>query len=164
VIREIEGGITAPRGFRAAGVACGLKKRKPEHQTAPLDLALIVADAPASAAAVFTTNKAVAAPVTVSREHLIASGGVARVVVVNSGCANACTGAAGLAAARDMAATAAAALGCPPDQVLVSSTGVIGAPLDITKIKAGIAHAHRELGPGGRRRRRRRSGRRRAAP
>jgi glutamate N-acetyltransferase/amino-acid N-acetyltransferase len=108
-----------------------------------------VADAPASAAAVFTTNKAVAAPVTVSREHLISSGGVASAIVVNAGCANACTGAAGLAAARDMAAAVSTALGCAPDRVLVSSTGVIGAPLDITKIRAGIADAHRELGTSG---------------
>ena len=103
-----------------------------------------MADAPSPVAAVFTTNKAVAAPVVVSREHLEASGGMASAIVVNSGCANACTGAAGLAVAREMAAAAAAAAGCRPDQVLVSSTGVIGVPLDIVKVKNGIAAAARE--------------------
>jgi glutamate N-acetyltransferase / amino-acid N-acetyltransferase len=145
MIRDIDGGITAPGGFRAAGVACGIKKQKPSMTAAPLDLALVVADAPASAAAVFTTNKAVAAPVVVSREHLIASGGTASAIVINSGCANACTGEAGMAVARDMAAAAAAAAGCRPDQVLVSSTGVIGVLLDIGKVRGGITAAAREL-------------------
>ena len=149
VIQDIDGGVTAPAGFRAAGVSCGIKRRKPEATTAPLDLCLIVADAPSSVAAVFTTNKAVAAPVVVSREHLAASGGVASAIVVNSGCANACTGADGLAVAREMAAAAAAAAGCRADQVLVSSTGVIGVPLDITKVKNGITAAVRELSANG---------------
>ncbi len=107
-VGPIEGGVTAPRGFRAAGVACGIKKAAPAA-TAPLDLALLVADRVVSAAAVFTTNRAVAAPVVVSREHLAASGGRIRGVVTNSGCANACTGESGLAVARGMAAHAAAA-------------------------------------------------------
>ncbi len=107
MIHDIEGGITAPKGFRASGVACGIKRRNPSLPAAPLDLALIVADAPAAAAAVFTTNKAVAAPVVVSREHLARSGGLASAVVVNSGCANACTGEAGLTVARQMADAAA---------------------------------------------------------
>jgi glutamate N-acetyltransferase/amino-acid N-acetyltransferase len=145
VIRDIEGGVTAPAGFRAAGVACGIKRRNPAHTSAPLDLALIVADAPASAAAVFTTNKAVAAPVVVSREHLTQSRGLASVVVVNSGCANACTGEAGMAVARGMAARAAEAAGCAADQVLVSSTGVIGVPLALDKVTQGIADATRAL-------------------
>ena len=145
MIRDIEGGVTAPKGFRAAGVACGIKRRNPAHASAPLDLAVIVADAPASVAAVFTTNKAVAAPVVVSREHLARSGGVARAVVVNSGCANACTGEAGLAVARGMAARAAEAAGCAVDQVLVSSTGVIGVPLALDKVTQGIADAARAL-------------------
>jgi glutamate N-acetyltransferase/amino-acid N-acetyltransferase len=149
VIRDIEGGVTAPRGFRASGVACGIKRRDPAHAEAPLDLALIVADAASSAAAVFTTNKAVAAPVVVSREHLGRSGGMAAAVVVNSGCANACTGEAGMAVARQMADATAAAVGCPAHQVLVSSTGVIGVPLDIRKVTAGIASAARELGAAG---------------
>jgi glutamate N-acetyltransferase / amino-acid N-acetyltransferase len=145
VIHDIEGGITAPRGFRAAGVACGIKRHNSSLPAAPLDLALIVADAPSPVAAVFTTNKAVAAPVIVSREHLRSSGGLASAIVVNSGCANACTGDAGLAVARGMAATAAAAAGCRTDQVLVSSTGVIGVPLDLAKIRNGIAEAASQL-------------------
>ena len=145
MIRDIEGGVTAPTGFRAAGVACGIKRRNPAQSSAPLDLALIVADAPASAAAVFTTNKAVAAPVVVSREHMARSGGIARAVVVNSGCANACTGEAGLAVARGMAARAAEAAGCSADHVLVSSTGVIGVPLSLDKVTQGIADATRAL-------------------
>lgn len=145
MIRDIDGGITAPRGFRAAGVACGIKRRNASHTSAPLDLALIVADQPSPAGAVFTTNKAVAAPVVVSREHLAASGGVASAVVVNSGCANACTGDAGLTVAREMAAAAGAAAKCAPNQVLVSSTGVIGVPLDLAKVRVGITHAAGEL-------------------
>ncbi len=77
--RQIEGGVTAPRGFRAAGVACGIKRRPAGSASAPLDFALVAADEPVSAAAVFTTNKAVAAPIVVSREHLATSGGRARV-------------------------------------------------------------------------------------
>jgi glutamate N-acetyltransferase/amino-acid N-acetyltransferase len=145
VIRDIDGGITAPAGFRAAGVACGIKKRKPESPSAPLDLALIVADSPSPAAAVFTTNKATAAPVIVSREHLAQSNGMATAIVANSGCANACTGDAGMAVARAMAAAAANAAGCAPGQVLLASTGVIGMPLDLSKIRTGVSSAAREL-------------------
>jgi glutamate N-acetyltransferase/amino-acid N-acetyltransferase len=106
-----------------------------------LDLALIVSDAPATAAAVFTTNKAQAAPVLVSREHLERTGGTARAIIVNSGCANACTGEDGLRVAREMAAEAANAVGCIADQVLVASTGVIGVALDIAKIRAAMPAA-----------------------
>ena len=86
MIDIVDGGLTAPAGFRAAGVHCGIKAN-PDR----LDLALLVSDTTASAAGVFTTNLAVAPPIIVSREHLQASGGHARAVVVNSGCANACT-------------------------------------------------------------------------
>src|SRR5215218_9575188 len=89
-VQPIPGGITAARGFRAAGVSAGIKA-----SGAP-DVALIVPDAPATAAALFTTNQVQAAPVTVSREHLEASGGRVAAVLVNSGCANACTGPDGL--------------------------------------------------------------------
>jgi glutamate N-acetyltransferase/amino-acid N-acetyltransferase len=139
----IEGGVTTPQGFRAAGVHCGIKKNAEK-----LDLALIVAegaDGPVAAAGVFTTNKAVAAPVVVSREHLQVSGGRAAVIVTNSGCANACTGDAGMQVARDMAAAAAKAAGCDPRHALVASTGVIGVPLNVDKIRAGIAEASRAL-------------------
>jgi glutamate N-acetyltransferase/amino-acid N-acetyltransferase len=134
------GGVTTPRGFRAAGVAAGIKASN------GLDLALIVSETPAQAAAVFTTNLAVAAPVVVSREHLARSGGTARAIVVNSGCANACTGEAGLQTARDMAAETAHAIDCPVEQVLVASTGVIGVALSIDKIRRGLPIAMQSLG------------------
>ena len=142
-IRSIQGSVGAPQGFRAAGVACGIKK-----SGAP-DLALIVSDGEASAAAVFTTNRAQAAPVLVSHEHLLKSGGRARAVVVNSGCANACTGVDGLAHARAMADLTARAVGCSASDVLVSSTGVIGVKLDMVKVEAGIVDAGRQLARGG---------------
>src|SRR5512144_1387857 len=107
IVSTAPGGVTTPRGFRAAGVSAGIKAN------GGLDLMLLVSDVPARAAAVFTTNKAIAAPVVVSREHLARSGGVARAIVVNSGCANACTGNEGLQAARDMAAETARLLNCP---------------------------------------------------
>jgi glutamate N-acetyltransferase/amino-acid N-acetyltransferase len=140
VVRTIVGGVTAPRGFKAAGVSCGIKKPRP-GASAPLDLALLSASAPVSTAAVFTTNKAIAAPIVVSREHLEQTGGWVRAVVINSGCANAATGAQGLAAAREMADVTAHALGCEADEVLVASTGVIGVQLDVAKIKAGVGAA-----------------------
>ena len=135
----MSGGVTTPRGFRAAGVSAGIKANGNP------DLALIVSDAPAAAAAVFTLNKAQAAPVLVSKEHLAKSRGTARAIVVNSGCANACTGDAGLQAAREMAADTAALVGCPADQVLVASTGVIGVALPMDKFHRGIPVAFRAL-------------------
>lgn len=134
----IEGGVTAPDGFRAAGVACGLKP-------AGLDLALLVSEPTASAAGIFTTNRAVAAPVVVSKAQLARSGGRARAVVVNSKCANACTGEAGMAAAREMVSATAQAVGCDPSLVLVASTGVIGMRLDVPKVARGIEEAARGL-------------------
>jgi glutamate N-acetyltransferase/amino-acid N-acetyltransferase len=136
----IEGGVTAPRGFRAAGTSAGIKAN------GGLDLALIVSDTPAQAAAVFTTNLAIAAPVVVSREHLARSGGSVRAVVVNSGCANACTGEEGLQVARDMAFETARLVDCPVEQVLVASTGVIGVALPIEKLRNGLPAAVDALG------------------
>ena len=133
-VERISGGITAPEGFEAAGVACGIK-------ASGLDLALVQSTPPARVAGIFTTNLAVAAPLVVTRDHLRASQDTAAAVVVNSGCANACTGAKGLAASRTMAADTAAALGCPVEQVLVSSTGVIGLLLDAEKVRRGVAQA-----------------------
>jgi glutamate N-acetyltransferase/amino-acid N-acetyltransferase len=124
--------ITSPRGFRAAGVACGIKPGRP-------DLALVAADHPCAAAGVFTTNLAPAAPVTLSRRHLAA--GRARAMVANAGCANAATGARGMEDARSMAALVAAGLRCAPDEIVVASTGVIGVPLPMDKVSAGIAAA-----------------------
>ena len=83
-IQTIEGGVTTPLGFRAAGVACGIKRAPAPPTAPPLDLAILVADAPSPVAAMFTTNKAVAAPVTVSRDHLARSRGQARAVVVST--------------------------------------------------------------------------------
>ncbi|HEX6973874.1 MAG TPA: bifunctional glutamate N-acetyltransferase/amino-acid acetyltransferase ArgJ [Vicinamibacterales bacterium] len=143
VASDIDGSVTAPRGFRAAGVACGIKAR------GGLDLALIVSDSPASAAAVFTTNKAQAAPVLVSREHLVASQGKMSAVVVNSGCANACTGPDGLEHAKGMARLAADAVHCDPSAVFVASTGVIGVKLDMKKVQSGIAAASAQLARNG---------------
>ena len=134
-IDEVPGSVTAPLGFEAAGVACGIKA-----SGAP-DMAVIASDRPASAAAVFTTNLAKAAPVLVSREHLAASSGRARAIVVNSGCANACTGEDGMAHARAMAEQTASALRCAPQDVLVASTGVIGVKLDMMKVERGIKSA-----------------------
>jgi len=133
------GGVTAPLGFRAAGISAGIKADN------GLDLALIVSDAPATAAAVFTVNRAQAAPVLISRRHLERSGGVARAVIVNSGCANACTGDDGLRVALDMAVETARLVGCPVEQVLVASTGVIGVALSIDKIRSGLPVAFRAL-------------------
>jgi glutamate N-acetyltransferase/amino-acid N-acetyltransferase len=135
----MSGGVTTPRGFRAAGVSAGIKANN------GLDLALIVSDTPATAAAVFTLNKAQAAPVVVSRAHLERSGGTARAIVVNSGCANACTGGEGLRVANTMAAETAKVVGCPIEQVLVASTGVIGVSLPIEKVLRGLPEAMREL-------------------
>ncbi|HYN10455.1 MAG TPA: bifunctional glutamate N-acetyltransferase/amino-acid acetyltransferase ArgJ [Vicinamibacterales bacterium] len=146
---DLDGGVTSPRGFRAAGVACGIKRAPAPPAPAPLDLALLVADGPASAAAVFTTNKATAAPITVSRDHLTRAGGQARAIVVNSGCANACTGEAGLQVAATMAAATASAVGCMPEQVLVASTGVIGVQLDAAKVTRGVTAAASALGTDG---------------
>jgi glutamate N-acetyltransferase/amino-acid N-acetyltransferase len=140
-IAPVSGGITAPHGFRTAAVHCGIKAK-----TGALDLAVLVADGPASAAGLFTTNLAQAAPVTVSREHIAQTRGIARAVVVNSGCANACTGAEGLAHARQMAAETARAVGCAPEAVLVASTGVIGVTLNIDLVLAGIRAAADDLG------------------
>jgi glutamate N-acetyltransferase / amino-acid N-acetyltransferase len=131
-ILAIPGGITAAAGFRAAGVAAGIKR------SGALDVTLIVADQPAAAAALFTTNQVQAAPVQVSRANLAAARGHVRAVIVNSGCANACTGSQGLATAQATAVETGSALGCPAEQVLVSSTGVIGVHLDRQTMLAGI--------------------------
>ena len=136
----IPGGVTAPRSFRAAGTSAGIKAN------GGLDLMLLVSDAPAQAAAVFTTNLATAAPVIVSREHLVSSGGATRAIIVNSGCANACTGEDGLQAAREMTSETARLVECPDEQVLVASTGVIGVSLPMEKIRSGLPATFAALG------------------
>jgi hypothetical protein len=127
-------GVTAAAGFGAAAVACGLKPG------ARPDVALVVGDPGTVAAGVFTTNLVVAAPVVWSRARLAESAD-ARVVVLNAGNANACTGPAGDAAVLATVRRAAAELGCRPEQVLVCSTGVIGLPLDVAKVTDGVAKA-----------------------
>jgi glutamate N-acetyltransferase / amino-acid N-acetyltransferase len=117
-----------PRGYRFAATACGLKK------TGALDLALISSDTPASAAAVFTQNLVVAAPVVISKQHLRASKGRMRAVIVNAGNANCATGKAGDDAAQRTVAETARRLGCSPNEIIVCSTGVIGVPLAVEKI------------------------------
>lgn len=120
-----------PKGFAFAATHCGLKKSK-------LDLGLLVSETPASAAAVFTTNRVQAAPVRLCREHLKQSFGKVRAIIVNSGNANCCTGPQGMAASRATAAHLARALRCPSEEILVCSTGVIGAPLRVEKILDSI--------------------------
>jgi len=121
----VEGNLATPRGFRASTVAAGIRKAG-----GALDLALIFSDSlETTAAGMFTTNRVAAAPVVLSRWNLKASRGRARAVLINAGNANACTGRAGLEAARAAARAAGKLLGVSPNQVLVASTGVIGVPL-----------------------------------
>lgn len=127
---EVPGGVTAPAGFVAGGLYCGIRKVKK-------DIAIIRSDRPAAAAGVFTKNRTVAACVTVDREQL-ASSATASAIVVNSGNANACTGERGVTDTWTMIDTTARALAVPREQVLVSSTGVIGQYLPIDKIITGI--------------------------
>ena len=137
----IPGGISAVKGVRSAGVSCGLKRGG-----AP-DLALIVSDTPATVAATFTTNRVQAAPVQVSRRKL--RGGKFAAIVLNSGNANCCSGRQGLADAEAMAQEVARAVKRPASQVFVASTGVIGKPLDMAAVRAGITQAVARLDAAG---------------
>jgi len=141
--RRIEGGVTAPSGFRASGVHCGIKAN------GKADLSLIVSDTLAAAAGVFTTNLAKAAPIYLCQDQLAASAGYAQAIVTNSGCANACTGPQGTADAREMAQLTSTALGYRDHHVLVASTGVIGVNLKMDKLRAGIPQAVAELAADG---------------
>ena len=127
---NLEKGDYVVSGFRAGAVAAGIKKR------GGLDLALILSEKEAIGAGVFTTNKVKAAPVIVSEEHL--RDGKVRAIIANSGNANACTGAQGLTNAKDMAEIVAKELGIEPHQVLVASTGVIGAQIDMSLVSRSI--------------------------
>jgi len=138
---EKSGGVTAPQGFLAAGVAAGVKYKGRR------DIALIFSEVPARAAGVFTTNLVKGAPVLVTMERI--SRGRARAVVVNSGNANTCNGEQGIRDARAMAQETARVLNIPEEDVLVASTGVIGQPMPMGRILPGIAAAARELSPGG---------------
>ena len=139
--------VTSAEGFAAGGTACGIKS------SGDLDLSLVAAEGGAAvpAAAVFTQNKVTAAPVVVSRGHLVATGGRAAAVVLNSGCANAATGARGVQDAEATCRAVAEALGCRSDEVLVCSTGLIGYELPMDRLRAGVAPlvASIDSGPGG---------------
>lgn len=131
-----------PKGFLASGVRAGIRKKRP-------DLALLVAEKGANAAALFTKNRFQAAPVILGRRDLRRSGGRVCAVVVNAGCANAVTGKPGLDAARRVRNHAAALLGFPKEEVIVSSTGVIGVVLPDAKIRAALPDAKYRLSPSG---------------
>jgi glutamate N-acetyltransferase/amino-acid N-acetyltransferase len=133
----VQGGVTGAQGFKAAGTHCGIKK-------AGKDLALILSESPATVAAVFTTNRTVAEPLVVDKFQLKKTH-LCSTVVVNSGNANACTGSRGIKDAWTTIDVAARTLKLPPSHVLVSSTGVIGKPLPIAKLKTGIRKAAKHL-------------------
>jgi glutamate N-acetyltransferase/amino-acid N-acetyltransferase len=133
--------VTAPKGFVASGVACGIRK------AGRRDLSLLRSLVPATGAGMFTVNRVQAAPVVVSREHLELA--QPQAVVVNSGIANAATGARGIADARATAAAAGQLLGVSSEEVLVLSTGVIGAPLPLAKVLGGVRTAALQLSRAG---------------
>ena len=130
MIKLIGGGVCAAKGSRANGVHCGIRKNKIKK-----DLALIVSDVPATAAAVYTTNLVKGAPLLVTKKHL--ANGVAQAIICNSGNANTCN-ANGVEIAEHMSELVGEVAGVDPSDVVVASTGVIGQPLDITPIKAGM--------------------------
>jgi glutamate N-acetyltransferase/amino-acid N-acetyltransferase len=130
----IEGGVTAPEGYLAAGVSAGIKKKG-------LDLAVLFSSQPASAAGAFTLNQVQAAPVVLSRENLKLSHGRARAILINSGCANACTGERGMQDSVLSTQCLASHLKVDPSRILVASTGVIGNFLPVPKLLKGIATA-----------------------
>ena len=132
--------VVIPRGFRFGAIKAGLKA------SGRTDFALIVADEPASAAAAFTGNKVSAAPLTIDKENLHATGGRLRVVAINAGNANCAAGQAGLDAARATCAGAAAVFGCAPQEVFPSSTGIIGVPLPAEKLIAVMPALAAQLG------------------
>ncbi len=130
-MKQLRGGIATPRGFLAAGIHCGIKKKP-----GLLDLALVLSEQPGPIAGVFTTNQIVAAPVIIDRRHLRHA--VGRAILVNSGCANVFTGRAGEKAADTMVRLVADHYRIPAHQVFIGSTGVIGGPLPIDRIAHGF--------------------------
>ena len=126
------GSITSPEGFRAGAAYAGIRKNGNDG----LDLGMLFSEAPCAATALFTTNRIKAAPVVLTQQSLKSGRAVA--IVVNSGCANACTGEQGLADAVEMADLVAKSIGLLPEEVLVASTGVIGQPLPMNLIRANI--------------------------
>ncbi len=140
-IHMISGGVCAAQGFQASGVHCGIRKSRTKK-----DLSLIYSAVPAACAAVYTTNLVKGAPLTVTKNHL--KNGVAQAVICNSGNANTCN-ANGIQIAEEMSALAAQALGIQAGDVVVASTGVIGEPLNIAPIAAGIPELVKALSPQG---------------
>ena len=138
-ITKINGGVTAPKGFLASGLNAGIKNQTKK------DMAMVFSSTPCAAAGVFTTNLVKAAPVKWDKE-IVTTSPYVQAVVVNSGIANACTGAEGLGYCADTAAEAAVALNIPKTAVLVASTGVIGKQLPIDKIKYGVTALSKVLG------------------
>ena len=136
-----EGGVCAAKGFLAAGVHCGIRKNRTKR-----DLSLIFSEVPASAAAVYTTNLVKGAPLTVTKSNLL--DGRAQAMICNSGNANTCN-ANGIEIAEAMCGLVADAFGISPKDVIVASTGVIGQPLDLEPIRAGIPMLKRELSANG---------------
>ena len=137
-MKTVEGGVCAAKGFLAAGVHCGIRKNKTKK-----DLALIYSEKKATAAAVYTTNLVKGAPLVVTKQHL--ADGMAQAVICNSGNANTCN-ANGVEIAEEMCSLLADKLGVSADDVVVASTGVIGQPLDIAPIAAGIPQLVASLG------------------
>lgn len=138
--KVFDGDVTSPLGFKASGIHAGIKKAKK-------DMTLIVSDVIGEGAAVFTTNKACAAPVIVSKENI--KQGKIKAIVVNSGNANACTGHQGIENAWKMAEATATALGVQKENIIVSSTGIIGVPMPMDTVLQGISQAAAELSYGG---------------
>ncbi|GAE88599.1 bifunctional glutamate N-acetyltransferase/amino-acid acetyltransferase ArgJ [Acetivibrio straminisolvens] len=133
MINIIDGGVTAPKGFKASGVACGLKNNQKK------DLAVVCSDDLAVASGVFTKNVVKGHSLQLTMEHI--KSGYAQALVINSGNANACLGEQGYKDAEEMASLAAQLLNCNSKNVLVGSTGVIGMPLDLSKVRSGIKSA-----------------------
>ena len=139
--KKIDGGVTAAKGYKANGIACGVK------QSGNKDLALIVSETEATAAAVFTSNRMAAAPVILSKKHLANLS--AQAVIINAGNANCCTGEQGKADASAMTEQTAEILKLDPESVVLASTGVIGAPLPMKKIEVGIKEVAKNLNENG---------------
>lgn len=140
-MKFIEGGVCAAKGFKAGGIHCGIRKNRLKR-----DIAMILSDVPASAAAVYTTNLVKGAPLAVTKENI--SDGIAQAVICNSGNANTCN-ANGIEVAREMCSLVEKHTGIPAENVVVASTGVIGQPLDLTPIAQGMEELVNDLGQNG---------------